>query len=58
MSEQIEFGISQRLLWGAKDQARRAERLGYDYLLTGEHIMFPSSASPTRNPTDIAFTMT
>lgn len=40
MSESIEFGISARLLWGAKDEARRAEQLGYDYLLTGEHVMF------------------
>ena len=40
MSESIEFGISLRLLSGATDEARRAEMLGYDYLLTGEHIMF------------------
>ena len=40
MSESIEFGISAPLLWGAKQQARRAEELGYDYLLTGEHLMF------------------
>ena len=40
MSESIEFGISAGLLWGAKQQARRAEELGYDYLLTGEHLMF------------------
>ena len=28
------------LLRGAKEEARRAEALGYDYLLTGEHLMF------------------
>ena len=37
---QLEFGISQSLLHNAKAQAQRAEALGYDYLLTGEHIMF------------------
>ena len=36
----IEFGISCRLLRGAKAEARQAEELGYDYLLTGEHLMF------------------
>ncbi len=36
----LEFGISQALLHDAKAQARRAEALGYDYLLSGEHIMF------------------
>lgn len=40
MSEAIEFGISLRLLAGAKAEARRAEELGYDFLLTGEHLMF------------------
>ena len=43
---EIEFGISLRLLHGAKDEARNAESLGYDYLLTGEHIMFHG---PTAN---------
>jgi alkanesulfonate monooxygenase SsuD/methylene tetrahydromethanopterin reductase-like flavin-dependent oxidoreductase (luciferase family) len=33
----MEFGISMRLL-GAKE-ARQAERLSYDCLLTGEHVM-------------------
>ena len=42
----IEFGVSLRLLFGAKDQARSAEDLGYDYLLTGEHVMFHG---PTAN---------
>ena len=46
MSTGFEFGISQRLLWGAKEQARIAEELGYDYLLTGEHVMFHT---PTAN---------
>lgn len=40
MSNAIEFGISMGLLRGAKEEARRAEALGYDYLLTGEHLMF------------------
>jgi probable F420-dependent oxidoreductase len=43
---QLEFGISQSLLHDAKAQAKRAEALGYDYLLSGEHIMF---YSPTGN---------
>ncbi len=46
MSNGLEFGVSQRLLWGAKEQARTAEALGYDYLLTGEHVMFHT---PTAN---------
>lgn len=41
----IEFGISLRLLGGAKDEARNAEALGFDYLLTGEHIMFHGPTS-------------
>jgi probable F420-dependent oxidoreductase len=40
MDDTIEFGISLRLLFGAKQEAKRAEDLGYDYLLTGEHVMF------------------
>jgi probable F420-dependent oxidoreductase len=40
MANEIEFGISLRLLRGAKAEARNAEALGYDILLTGEHIMF------------------
>ena len=40
MDDTIEFGISLRLLSGAKQEAKRAEDLGYDYLLTGEHVMF------------------
>ena len=38
--EPLEFGISLRLLWDAKEEARTAEELGYDYLLTGEHVSF------------------
>lgn len=40
MTDAIEFGISRRLLHGAPQEAREAEQLGFDYLLTGEHIMF------------------
>ena len=40
MNETIEFGISMGLMWEAKAEARRAEQLGFDYLLAGEHIMF------------------
>lgn len=36
----LEFGIALRLLHDAVAEARRAEDLGFDYLLTGEHIMF------------------
>ncbi len=36
----MEFGIALRLLHEAKEEARRAETLGFDYLLTGEHLMF------------------
>ncbi|MEM9650937.1 MAG: LLM class flavin-dependent oxidoreductase [Actinomycetota bacterium] len=41
-----EFGIALRLLAGAKEEARNAEALGFDYLSTGEHIMF---YGPTAN---------
>ncbi|MEL7157370.1 MAG: LLM class flavin-dependent oxidoreductase [Actinomycetota bacterium] len=37
---ELEFGIALRLLHDAAAEARRAEELGFDYLLTGEHIMF------------------
>lgn len=43
---ELEFGISLRLLGRAKKEARHAEELGFDYLLTGEHIMFHG---PTAN---------
>ena len=47
MNEAIEFGISMTLLRGAKDEARQAEHLGYDYLLTGEHVMFHTPVGNT-----------
>lgn len=40
MSDKPEFGIALRLLWDAKAEARNAEELGFDFLSTGEHIMF------------------
>lgn len=46
MSDAIDFGVSLRLLRECKEEARSAEALGYDYLLTGEHIMFHG---PTAN---------
>ncbi len=46
MSDPPEFGIALRLLGGAKAEARNAEALGFDYLATGEHIMFHG---PTAN---------
>jgi probable F420-dependent oxidoreductase len=46
VSQGLEFGVSLRLLQGAKQEARQAEELGYDYLLTGEHVMFHA---PTAN---------
>lgn len=36
----VEFGIALKLLHDAKDEARLAEQLGFDYLCTGEHISF------------------
>lgn len=47
MNESIEFGISMTLLRGAKHEARQAEHLGYDYLLTGEHVMFHTPVGNT-----------
>lgn len=46
MSDTPEFGIALRLLEGAKQEAQRAESLGFDFLSTGEHIMFHG---PTAN---------
>ena len=43
--DETEFGIALRLLHDAKDEARRAEDLGFDYLLTGEHIMFHTATA-------------
>lgn len=42
----MEFGIALRLLHDAKAEAREAESLGFDYLVTGEHISFHG---PTAN---------
>ena len=36
----VEFGIAMPLLHDAVDEARRVEALGYDYVVTGEHVMF------------------
>ncbi len=46
MSDTPEFGLALRLLEGAKQEAQRAESLGFDFLSTGEHIMFHG---PTAN---------
>lgn len=46
MGDKPEFGLALRLLKGAKQEARNAEDLGFDYLSTGEHIMFHG---PTAN---------
>jgi probable F420-dependent oxidoreductase len=43
----LELGIASRLLREAKVEARRAEELGFDYLLTGEHIMFHGATANT-----------
>lgn len=40
MGANTEFGIALKLLHDAKQEARTAEALGYDYLATGEHISF------------------
>lgn len=39
-SDGIEFGISMRLLKEVRSEAQLAESLGFDYVLTGEHISF------------------
>ncbi len=39
-TDRIEFGISMRLLKEVVAESQLAEQLGYDYLLTGEHISF------------------
>lgn len=46
VSDKPEFGLALRLLRGAKQEAKQAESLGFDYLTTGEHIMFHG---PTAN---------
>ena len=45
--ESIEFGISMALMRGAKNEAQRAEELGFDFLLTGEHVMFHTPVANT-----------
>ncbi|MFN0027071.1 MAG: LLM class flavin-dependent oxidoreductase [Acidimicrobiales bacterium] len=47
MNEKIEFGISMGLMRGATEEAQRAEVLGFDYLLTGEHVMFYTPVANT-----------
>jgi probable F420-dependent oxidoreductase len=39
-SDSVEFGISMRLLKEVREEAQLTESLGFDYLLTGEHISF------------------
>ncbi len=41
MSDGIDFGMSVALMHEAKAEARRMEELGYDYLITGEHLAYP-----------------
>lgn len=43
----IEFGVSLALMRGAKEEAQQAEAWGYDYLLTGEHVMFHTPVANT-----------
>ncbi|MGI9624349.1 MAG: LLM class flavin-dependent oxidoreductase [Acidimicrobiales bacterium] len=44
-SDAVEFGVAMRLLDGAKVEAQQAEAFGFDYLLTGEHVMFHVATS-------------
>ncbi len=41
----IEFGVSLTSTRGIAESARTAERLGYDYLTCGEHVMFHGPVS-------------
>ena len=41
----IEFGVALTSVKGVAEFARRAERLGYDYLTCGEHVMFHGPVS-------------
>jgi probable F420-dependent oxidoreductase len=43
----LELGIAMTLLRDAKQEARRAEELGFDFLLSGEHIMFHAATGNT-----------
>jgi len=47
MGDTIEFGVSLALMRDAKSEARQAEAWGYDYLVTGEHIMFYTPVANT-----------
>ena len=47
VKDQLEFGIQHRLLHDTTTQARSAEAQGFDYLIAGEHIMFPIPAANT-----------
>jgi probable F420-dependent oxidoreductase len=47
MGEAIEFGVSLALMRDAKSEAQQAEAWGYDYLVTGEHIMFYTPVANT-----------
>lgn len=44
-SDALEFGIAMRLLHDAKAEARLVEELGFDHLVTGEHISFHVSTA-------------
>ena len=41
----IEFGVALTSVKGVAEFARLAERLGYDYLTCGEHVMFHGPVS-------------
>ena len=41
----IEFGVALTSVKGVVEFARFAERLGYDYLTCGEHVMFHGPVS-------------
>ena len=41
----IEFGVALPSVKGVGEFARLAERLGYDYLTCGEHVMFHGPVS-------------
>ena len=43
MGERPEIGLAEGLLADTTAQARQAEELGFDYLSTGEHLMFHGS---------------
>src|ERR1700686_5860296 len=45
MVASIEFGVALTSVKGVVEFARLAERLGYDYLTCGEHVMFHGPVS-------------